>query len=452
MQSSDLITILHDGQAPALHALERQLMGWPEPLQPPLLEALFSDAVQVRRNAAWLLRKIGDKGAVEWLLDSLQDTDPQVRQFAALALGNIGDQRAVEPLSFMLDDPDVSVRLNSVRALGKLKAYTAVSLLIIILKNNREDSEVQAAAARELGKLRAREAINALYNSLNHKEPSVQHESAMALARIGPEALPRLLDGLHNDKKNYRRRQQAAAMALGWMIGSGRLADHYEAQTAAMEALIAEAGSTERGVRVEIAQALGCTNDIRAVEPLTVGLLYDVPAVRRSAAKALKELAQNSNIKLSGVVEVLHEALRDQDIDVRYNAIEALGFVRDQAAIPILLALITHPDSEIRERAIIALGDTHREEVVKPVSRLLRERDPWVRRCAALALGKLEHTRAVKPLLIALSDPEPIVRQWAALSLARIGDPSVIPNLRDHHDDDRRVRHAIQSAIVQLGG
>lgn len=453
MTTHMLMGLLQEGKAPTLHHIERQLRDSDWPVRDALHECLFADERQIRRNAAWLLRKFGDKSSVEWLIDSLQDKDAQVRQFAAMALGSLRDQRAVEHLSYMLDDYAVNVRLNVVRSLGQLEAHTAISLLLIILKNNREDSEVQAMAARVLGDLQAREAINTLYNSLNHKAHSVHTEAAMALAKIGVEALPKLLNGLQDDKKNYRRRKQAAATAIGWMIGRGAVDGNHDALTVAIEGLIAEAGSHDVSVRVEIAQALGTTNDIRAIEPLTIGLLYDVPAVRRSAAKAIKELAEAGKIKMVGVIEALTDALNDKDRDVVFNAIEALGFVHEGNAIPTLLELTQHDDMEIRYKAIQALGDTQNEEVVKPVARLLRERDVWTRRCAAMALGKLGHGRAVKALVHTLSsDSEPIVRQWAALGLARIGDDSVIPHLRGHLDADTRVQTAVDAAIVELGG
>lgn len=450
--SDEIRAVLRSKQAPALYRIEQQLLQSDNNVEQVLIEALYDDAPTIRRNAAWLLRKFGTEKAVEWLADSLQDSDTRVRQFAAISLGQIGDARAVEPLAFALDDADVGVRLNVVRALGLIGEHTVVALLISVLKNNREDDEVQAQAARALGLMRAREAVSALFNALNRKSISIHTEAAMALARIGPVALPRLIEALQNDKKQYRQRRRAAAHAVGWMVGGKHLAEYPDGINIAMEALIAEAGSIDVTVRQEFAQALGRTHDIRALEPLTIGLLYDVPSVRRSSTKALLELAQAKIVPMAAAVEPLIEALNDQDIDVRYTAIEALGHVRDARAIPPLFGLSADRDPDARYRAIVALGDTGDESVVKPVSRLLRDRDTWTRRCAALALGRLRHPKGLKPLIVGLSDPEADVRLWAALALAQIGEPSVIPNLEEHRQDPvPKVRHAIEAALRELG-
>jgi HEAT repeat protein len=421
-----------------------------------LLEVLTSEASALsRRNAAWLLRRFGSRADTEYLAFVLtNDPDAKVRQFAAVALGRIGDASGVEGLAAAVDDADVGVRLNVVRALGLIGEPTVVGLLIRKLKNNKEDDEVQAMAARALGQLQAREALNTLFNSLNRKSLSISTESAMALARLGAPAMPRLLEALTNDKKHYQRRRRASAHALGWMVGHGFLGNNPDAITAAMESLIAESGSIEPGVREEVAQALGTTNDIRALEPLTIGLLYDVTSVRSSSAKALKELAAAGRVSMNAAVGPLVQATRDADLDVRNDAIDALGHTGHPDAIELLFALLDDaPDLATQYRALLALGHTGHEAVVKPVARYMRNRDAWMRRCAAVALGQLGFPRGRKALLIALNDPAAEVRQWSAIALGQLGDDSVLPTLAEHADDpDDRVRTAVQTVITALGG
>lgn len=414
-------------------------------------ELTLSESPRVRRNAAWLLRLFGTPDATDYLTSSLNDDpDAKVRQFAAVALGRIGDASAVEGLAAAINDADVGVRLNVVRALGTLGEPTVVGLLIQKLKNNKEDDEVQAMAARALGQMRAREALNPLFNSLNRKSLSISTESAMALARLGAPAMLRLLEALRNDKKHYQRRRRASAHALGWMVGRGYLGDNPHAITAAMESLVAESGSLEPTVREEVAQALGTTNDIRALEPLTIGLLYDVSSVRRSSVKALKELASAGKIPMSAAVDPLIQATADQDEDVRRDAIAALGYTGHPRAIETLFLLMEDAadDHEQRYRALLALGHTRSEAVVKPVSRYMRSKDPWTRRCVAVALGQLGYARGLKPLLIALNDVEPEVRQWAVIALGQLGDPSIAVQLAERVDDpDERVQHAVRAVL-----
>lgn len=60
----------------------------------------------VRGRAAQMLGKLGDKRAVDPLIDALQARGYQTPLYAAEALGRIGDKRAIEPLMAVADSHD----------------------------------------------------------------------------------------------------------------------------------------------------------------------------------------------------------------------------------------------------------------------------------------------------------------------------------------------------------
>lgn len=446
-----VLNILQQGHAPALFKAEQQLHTLDYPVVEPLIELLYHEDTHIRRNAAWLLRKFGDDVAVDFLVEALFDDDAKVRQFAAIALGHLENPQATDSLMAALADENVAVRLNAIRALGRIQDPVAINPLISILQNKAEDKEVQATAAQALGQLGATQAIKALYNALNDRHTSIHAEAALALARIGQPALKKLLKAVKNHKKSYRQRRRSAAMALGLMVGGGHLQGHPNLITQAVEALIAESGSTSKRMRCAIAQALAATGDLRAVEPLVVGLRYDTKTVRRCAARALHYMAEHATITLSAIVNPLLEALSDPDQYVRLTSVEALGLLHDSRAIEPLFNCLEHEDPEMRYRAVQALGHIHDPGVVKPITRLLRDKDEWMRSYAAQALGTLRHPRAVKPLVVALSDPAAHVRVRAANSLGQIGDPHAIRALQERlSDEDGRVRQAAEVALKEL--
>ena len=86
----------------------------------PLIQALKESDVQIRRAAAGALEKVGNAEAVEALIQSLKDTDKSVRLLSANALGKIGDSRAVEHLIQALMDKEEDVRWYSAMALGEI--------------------------------------------------------------------------------------------------------------------------------------------------------------------------------------------------------------------------------------------------------------------------------------------------------------------------------------------
>lgn len=104
----------------------------------PLIEALkndnfFTDLVKVRIIKS--LAELGDKKAVEALIEALKNDERQsVRKEAAIALGKIGDKRAVLPLIEALKDVSYEVKWGAAVALGMLGDSRAVKPLTEILK------------------------------------------------------------------------------------------------------------------------------------------------------------------------------------------------------------------------------------------------------------------------------------------------------------------------------
>ena len=56
------------------------------------------------------MQKVGDEGSVKGLIGALKDPDEGVRLQAIYALAEIGDRRAVDPLIEVLDDEDTDVQ------------------------------------------------------------------------------------------------------------------------------------------------------------------------------------------------------------------------------------------------------------------------------------------------------------------------------------------------------
>lgn len=87
----------------------------------PLVAALGNPAWIARRNAAWALGAIDDRGAVPALTRALGDAATRVRQQAAWALGAIGDPGAMQGLLSALKDPDPGVRRQAAWAIGVIE-------------------------------------------------------------------------------------------------------------------------------------------------------------------------------------------------------------------------------------------------------------------------------------------------------------------------------------------
>ncbi|HYA31399.1 MAG TPA: HEAT repeat domain-containing protein, partial [Thermodesulfovibrionales bacterium] len=73
---------------------------------------------------------IGDKKAVEYLLNTVKHADERVRKEAIKALGELKSPLGLQTLRDCLSDPDPVIRKVSVKALGNIGSETAKRLIL----------------------------------------------------------------------------------------------------------------------------------------------------------------------------------------------------------------------------------------------------------------------------------------------------------------------------------
>jgi HEAT repeat protein/beta-lactamase regulating signal transducer with metallopeptidase domain len=143
-------------------------------------------------------------------------------------------------------------------------------------------------------------------------------------------------------------------------------------------------------------------------------------------------------------VPALLGVVRDENVNVRLAAVQALGQLSDPRAIDALgEALRTDSDARVREAAASALGEIDSPRAVSAlISALGSERVTAVRAKIAWALGEIEDPRAVEALGAAIRDGAAEVRQQVVWALGEIESPSAVPMLitalRDSDTETRK--------------
>lgn len=124
----------------------------------PLIKALNAPNEILKKNAIVSLGKIADNCAFESLLALLEDGT--VRKEAVEALGLLGNKDAIDPIIEILQDPDENIRVAVAGALGQFSDKMAVLPLIDALKD--DEWRVVEAAARALGQIGDERAVDPL--------------------------------------------------------------------------------------------------------------------------------------------------------------------------------------------------------------------------------------------------------------------------------------------------
>lgn len=234
----------------------------------------------------------------------------------------------------------------------------------------------------------------------------VRWEAMNALVKIGPPAVPVLLEVLKSGDEDLRS-------TTYWVLERMGLP--------AVPNLIKALKREDREIRSLAAYVLGNIKEKEAVPPL-IGLL------------------------------------KDTDLGVRWEAVRALGKIGDSRAIPALLEILTAKNEGIRVAAVEALGRIARgegrsnEKISLALVRALKDENRYVRYAAAGELATLGDKRAIPVLIEALRDENEEIRWRAAEMLGKIGDRKTIRALKkaSKKESDPGILAAITIAIEQI--
>jgi HEAT repeat protein len=449
-----------------------------EPAIPDLTPLLGDRNERIRREAALALGRIG-AAAVDPLIAATSHADAIVRERAVEGLGHLSspDERARRAALQCASDAAAEVRAAALKSLAKYGL--AEEDILPILKDNlrHEDERVRLAAVdllvgrRTLLPLMAAECESLLMA----EHDGVSRHAAFLLGRIGPDAAPRLLDGLR--REGSRIDQIAEALA---QIGRP------------VAGLLARAvGDPEPRVRRGAALALGQIRPLApgAVERLAVGLGDPDLEVQASFLTAIGSLGPRAgdavpsvrallrsgspDIRLR-VIDVLSRSaprddhlfddlaslLDDADARVQTRSIETLRSLGPpgRKALTVVIRKLESPDRGVQLAAAEFIGSHGQAaaEAVPALIPLLAAHDPERQTLAAQTLGTLGKASqpALDPLTSLLAAEPVKVREAAVLALGSLGldaepiRPHLARALRDKEPD---VRRAAMSAIQRFG-
>lgn len=519
----DELARVEEWSSPRLAAL---LVSFGEAAVGPLLKTLDAAAsLNARIWAAQILGKIGHRRATQPLIDRLHDRSQQMRMSAANALGDLGDLRAVRPLvDIVLRDPASVVRVEAAAALGKIGDPDAVPVLVsslgdpeywmrfraleaievlapedttpieAALDDGNAEVRLRAALALErLGKLDAsfdalgaeddREAEAArtrlvavgraglserFIRHLGDPSPRVRSNICRVLGAVGEPGHAGELTALLKDADADVR--LAAIDALGQLgkPGTGQRlielfdGDDVEQRTRAADALRRyppdELTALEAALEAKLASESDgtrlCAVRVLAIMPgeqvdaALIGALHDrFVEIRLEAVRALGQR------RVAAAVDPIGDSLADPNSHLRVAAAEALGAIGGERALDLLLAQVRHADRWQRDAICRGIASVGYAALGPALDVLLGTYDVNARVSAAWTLGKTGDQAAVPLLAALLADSAPEVRSSSAGALGKIRCEPALAALRGAtRDPSRFVRAAVVNALGRIGG
>ncbi len=219
------------------------------------------------------------------------------------------DPDRIQELILYLSDKNRKVRTNAALALGSIGDPIAVEPLIIALAD--KDKMVRREAANSLGEFRDERALEPLINALKDEDSGVRQYSARAIGRLDNERALSPLIELLSDKD---------PSVCQWSCEA-----------------IGELGIVSQD----------------AIDSLKGLLKHKNKRLQLSAAGSLGRLGDNSGFDLAMII--LEGGRLLQKKFLRAYAAEALGYIGDPLASPLLMEAAQSTDKFLREAAIRAL-------------------------------------------------------------------------------------------------
>jgi HEAT repeat protein len=273
------------------------------------------------------ISRLQAKGNVKKLIKALKyekkggkHTRLEVRKNAAKALGKIGDPQAVEPLSNALikalnldvHHQDYSVLFPEVlaKALGQIRDPKAVDALVMAL--TFRNASVRKAAAASLGEIGENpKSVGALENAINDTDEGVRKAAVNALASIGTNgALQPLIRLLMGNQKDMCTMAKSELDKIAWVPQNETEEAYYLSAHRQWEKL----------------SQLGT----KAIRPLVQSLSEQLRGTDEGPIRALIRLGTRAT-------GALIEALDADDALIAANAAYILGEIGDQKAVDPLL-------------------------------------------------------------------------------------------------------------------
>ena len=191
---------------------------------PALVRALRSNSPADRVRAAKDLGRLGWLAgeALPALVGAVHDDDAKVREAAAHAIGLMGPE-ALPTLVGLLAHEDKYVRRNAVWALGKLGPLARPALGDLSRALKDPDPRTASGAAQALGGMGASgaDAVPPLAEAMRGTNIVLCRLAAKALSQIGPPAVATLIAHLQHADPFVRGE---SALAIGWMGAAARAA------------------------------------------------------------------------------------------------------------------------------------------------------------------------------------------------------------------------------------
>jgi HEAT repeat protein len=398
---------------------------------------------QLRRKAIVAIGRTGKRGALPVLLEGLQDSEAEVRLAVMHLLPIYEGKTVLEHLSLALNDDDLTIAQMAAKQLTDIGSVALPILTNAVLS---ADTDVRALAVQSLGHIAHESAAPILIEALtDHAVPSWSDQT---VGKLASEALMQLNTPETIAADTPETVEELEPSRFSPASPEDTLMPMDDAVTASsITAASATSGGPEARQQEQQEQLIKLRD---LIDRLQSGEWRK----QHKAAKELNKMAKDMRGRRNKVIaDKIAMLLSSPDDFVRLSAAEAVAWIADEGAIPLLVPMLKEKSYTIQIAAMRALAEIGERRVVSHITPLLApNQNQLVREVAAEVLGYLRDKAALPALLEALNDHEGFVRRSVIHALGDIGNLQAVPRLLDFlSDQDAQVRWVTVEALGKIG-
>jgi HEAT repeat protein len=298
----------------------------------------------------------------------------------------------------------------------------------------------------------------------------VRPKDVREAAKPGSSALPKLQEYLKNPSLDVRLEAVKQITEIGTQYSISPLVqatrdNDAEVQIRATDGLVnfylpgyarTGLGASISRVGTSIKGRFTDTND-QVIDPY-VSVRQEVISALGTLARGGASMESRANaaravgiLRGRAAVSDLIDAAHAKNSDLIYESLIALEKIRDESAGPRLIFLLNDLDQKVQLAAIETVGLLRTQEALPDLTRVLnRARDAKVKRSALISIAMLpsENSRVLYQQY--LKDKDDKMRAAAAEGFARLRNPADLPMLEKAWQDESKIQPRLSLAFAQV--
>ena len=342
-------------------------------------------------NAAFVLGRIKNPIAIEYLIDSFRRANASIRHVEiSKSISQFGDVAFASILSG-LDSNNINVKLGCIQTLGELKSTKALELLVNILKTG--NVKLASTTIKALSKIEDPRAIQAVSETLEligkMTFPGLAYDHLFLTLNQIKDLDTALLEKIITDLRNGVNKDKPFTHRFSAIQAIG-IFGHPNCMPILLEVIHDE--DDDNWIRVQAISSLSYIKDPDV--PNVIVSIYDEFSNLETALDALE------NVDYQNASQALSELLNHEDWKIRKSAVSAIARTGISNVWSLLAVKHTDESEEVRAELSKGLGVLGFDEVVPTLLMLIRDSSPIVRQEALnsldLAFPSIAHQKFVE--------------------------------------------------------